>query len=59
MAKAKAIIRIDDEGNEQRYASVAEAAEDCCGKKDNIRAAAHGRSKSAYGYRWKFAEEEA
>lgn len=55
---AKAIIRIDKDGNEKLYEKIYLAAEEFCGSTQNICAALSGKSKTAYGYRWKYADPQ-
>lgn len=59
MAKGKRrpIIRIDNDGNEKRYESIQEAADELYGESINIIRTAQGKTKNAYGFRWRYADE--
>ena len=58
---ARKVIRIDSVGDSVVYPSVSEAAREIGEKKcikENIRQCCHGHRNTAYGYRWRFLEEE-
>ena len=52
------VIRIDADGNEVEYPSVKAAADDVKGFPTNISNACRENDKTAYGYAWRYADQE-
>ena len=54
MTRRKAVVREDG----KVYVSTQEAAKDVLGDPTDIAAACRGKRKTAYGHRWRYAEED-
>lgn len=58
MIKARPVVCIDITGYKIHFRSVNDAARWIYGSPSNISAAASGKIKTAYGYRWEYEEEQ-
>jgi len=55
--KPHAVIRIDVDGTEIKYDSVADAGRAMNGCRTGIHQCCNGKSKTAHGYKWRYAKE--
>jgi hypothetical protein len=55
--KSHPVIRIDEDGTETRYDSVADAGRAMNGCRTGIHQCCNGKSKTAHGYKWRYAKE--
>jgi len=56
--KPNAVIKIDANGIETRYDSVSNAGRSVNGCRTGIHQCCNGKAKTAYGYKWRYAEEK-